>query len=226
MLRLLLTLVVSGLVFGGCADSKTENTMGSDTESINWMDGAAAAADEVHPLLPGMRAASFSAELADGSVFRFDAESRDQGAILIFYRGGWCPYCNMQLSDLRNIDDELVSLGYDLYYISADRPEKLSEGSAEENPPYTLISDNELDVAKAYGIAYKVDEDLVARYLKGGLDLEDASGHSHHLLPAPSAFVIDSEGIIQFQYTNPDYRVRVNGEVLLAAARAASDTTE
>ncbi len=220
---ILMVLLLS--IISGCATPETTEEE-VDASEIDWMIGAAATAEEVHPLLPGMMAASFNAQTADGSVFEFNASRRQKNSILIFYRGGWCPYCNRQLMDLREIDDELVSLGYDLFFISADRPGKLSEGSLSDDPPYTLLSDNEMDVAKAFGIAYKVDEETVARYKRGGLDIEDAAGYSHHLLPAPSVFLIDQDGLIQFQYTNPNYRVRVSRDILLSAARVYSSSAD
>ena len=187
----------------------------------DWMIGAAATAEEVHPLLPGMTAASFEAQLADGSAFTFDSSQLGAPAILVFYRGGWCPYCNRQLMGLRTIDDDLVDMGYELYFISADRPEKLAAAPDTLDVSYTLLSDNELDVSKAYGIAYRLDEATIERYSNGGPDLEDASGYDHFLLPAPSVFIVDTTGVIQFQYTNPNYRVRLEHSVLLAAAHAA-----
>jgi len=220
-----LWLVLIVFFIGGCTTEEAMEDEGVATE-VDWMIGAAATAEEVHPLLPGMTAASFTAHTADGSSFEFDVQSRQQKSILIFYRGGWCPYCNRQLMDLRKIDDDLVNLGYDLFFISADRPAKLSEGSLSDDPPYTLLSDNTLDVAKAYGIAFKVDEETVSRYKRGGLDLEDASGYSHHLLPAPSVFLLDEEGLIQFQYTNPNFRVRVSPKLLLSAAEIYSEATD
>lgn len=54
------------------------------------------------------------------------------------------------------------------------------------------------------------------------LDIEDASGKTHHLLPVPSVFIVDTEGAILFEYVNPDYRVRIDSETLLAAAKAVA----
>ncbi|NQV73810.1 AhpC/TSA family protein [bacterium] len=181
--------------------------------------GVAETAWEVTPVLPGSKAPSFEALRPTGENFRFDSYSLRQGAILVFYRGGWCPYCNRQLAALQEVDDELVAMGYDLYFLSADSPARLSEGSLGPDVPFSLLSDNTMAVSTSYGIAYKVEQETIDRYKEGGLDLAEEAGYSHYLLPAPSVFVVDSAGIIQFQYTNPDFRVRLNNELLTTAAR-------
>ena len=210
------------LAFSACSEPMAE----SEGEGLapGWADGAAATASEVHPLLPGLDAPAFSALTREGEPFLFRPDTLSQGAILVFYRGGWCPYCNRQLAELQEIDDALVALGYDLYFLSADSPARLSEGSLGPDLPFTLLSDNKMDVSKQYGVAYKVDQGTIDRYKKGGLDLAEEAGYAHYLLPAPSVFIVDQTGKIVFQYTNPDYRVRVNNEVLLTAARVFAMT--
>jgi hypothetical protein len=73
---------------------------------------------------------------------------------------------------------------------------------------------------RAFGIAFEVPPELVAKYRGYGIDLEAASGEAHHVLPAPSTFIIGADGTIHFAYTNLDYTVRLHPDVLLAAARA------
>ena len=214
MRQIFLVLVFAVAGGAGC-------TGGTVEPEDDWMTGAAKTAEEVRPLLPGMKAPDFEAQLSDGSTFLFDADLRESPSILVFYRGGWCPYCNRQLMSLRTIDDELVEMGYDLFFLSADRPEKLAEAPDTMEVRYTLVSDNELDVSKAFGIAFRLDDATIERYSNGGPDLIDASGYDHFLLPAPSIFIVDTTGVIQFQYTNPNYRVRLDNNVLLAAAKAA-----
>ena len=86
---------------------------------------------------------------------------------------------------------------------------------------YRLLSDSNMDCPRAFGIAYKVDEKTVERYKGSGIDLTYDSGEKSHLLPVPSVFVIGTDGVIQFEYVNPNYRVRLDPDVLLAVARAA-----
>jgi peroxiredoxin len=88
------------------------------------------------------------------------------------------------------------------------------------------LSDSRLVATRAFGLAFRLPDDLVAKYLDYDIDLEAASGETHHVLPAPSTFLIGADGVIRFQYTNPDYTVRLHPDVLLAAARAYRDDAD
>jgi peroxiredoxin len=180
-------------------------------------------AQSVQPLLPGMQAPPFEVRDARGNAFTYDPESMSAPLVLTFYRGGWCPYCNLHLSELRRAEGELRGLGFDIWFISVDRPEVLAESLDQPDPGYRLLSDSRLGATRAFGLAFRVADAIVARYLENGIDLEEASGEDHHVLPAPSTFLIGEDGIIRFQYTNPDYTVRLHPDVLLAAARAHVD---
>ncbi|MBW3567122.1 MAG: AhpC/TSA family protein [Proteobacteria bacterium] len=185
-----------------------------------------ASADEVQPPLVGTIAPEFSARLRDGSAFDFKPTALANPVILVFYRGGWCPYCNAQLLELRNIEAELRELGYALYFLSADSPATLSEGldpDGADKPGYTLLADNDLNAARAFGIAFRLDEETLAMYREYGLDLAKASGRDHGSLPVPSVFIIDKTGKIAFHYVNVDYRQRLSPELLLTAARVSLD---
>lgn len=77
-----------------------------------------------------------------------------------------------------------------------------------------------MEAAKSFGIAFRVDAATVEKYKGYGIDLEQASGETHHLLPVPSVFVVGREGTVLFSYVNPDYRVRLDPDVLLAVAKS------
>ena len=125
----------------------------------------------------------------------------------------------MQLGQLQKIESELVEMGYQIIAISPDRPEKLRESAKQQQFDYTIVSDSQMEAAKAMGLAFRVSDETLERYLKWGLDLEDASGESHHLLPVPAVFLSNKEGIIEFQFVHPNYKVRLDPEVLLTVAR-------
>ena len=76
--------------------------------------------------------------------------------------------------------------------------------------------------SRAFGVAYRVDDATIERYRGFGIDLEAASGESHFQLPVPSVFLVDTGGKVLFRYYNPDYKIRIDPDALLAAAREAS----
>ena len=175
-------------------------------------------ATNVQPLEAGQTAPVFTAYTVDGDSYRFDPAQREQPTVLIFYRGGWCPYCNKHLKDLREAEPVLLELGFEVLFLSADRPEILHSSLRREQPSYTILSDASMEVSRAFGIAFVVDDETLARYKKAGLDLEKVSGYTHHQLPVPAVFVIDTNGVIRYAYANPDYRVRLEANAVLEQA--------
>jgi len=110
--------------------------------------------------------------------------------------------------------------------LSPDRPEILAPYREEKDYAYDLYSDASMAAARAFGIAFRLDDATRERYQGFGVDLEERSGYEHHGLPVPGVFVTNAEGVIQFTYVNPNYRVRLSPRVLLAAARAAAGKEE
>ena len=85
---------------------------------------------------------------------------------------------------------------------------------------YTLLSDSPMEVARTFGVAYREDDETVARLKNNGMDIIKRSGHDHQQLPVPAVFILNTTGEVLFQYVNPDYRTRISGEILMAALRA------
>ena len=178
-------------------------------------------ASQVKPLQPGLQAPAFVARRPDGQAFNFDSRRLEKPVVMIFYRGGWCPYCNAHLGQLGEAEPELVRMGYEVLFLSADKPELLYPSLKDPSIKYTILSDAAMDAARAFGIAFRVDDATVAQYRQYGIDLEAASGRTHHELPVPAVFVIDRRGVIRFTYANPDYKTRLEGDKIVAAARSA-----
>jgi peroxiredoxin len=107
-----------------------------------------------------------------------------------------------------------------LFAISPDQPPKLKETIDKHPLGFRLLSDSDMAAARGFGLAYRVDGATLAKLKDSGMDLEEASGQEHHMLPVPAVFLIGStKGLIEFAYVNPDYRVRLSADLLLAAAR-------
>lgn len=155
----------------------------------------------------------------DGKSISVKEVLNGKPAVLVFYRGGWCPYCNKQLSRLRKITKDIANLGYKLIAVSPDKVSKFKETIKKQELNYTLVSDSDLNLAKEFGLTFKVDAKTRAIYKGYGIDLEEASGKRHYSLPIPAIYVIDSDGLVHFNYVNPNYKVRMNEKILLNALR-------
>lgn len=177
-------------------------------------------AQDIKPLLIGAAVPDVKLTTVQGAELNLKDALAGQPAILIFYRGGWCPYCNLQLGQIQRIDSSLLAMGYRIFAISPDRPAMLTESLEKHDLTYTLLSDHSMEAAKAFGIAFRVDDATLAKYRQYGINLESSSGETHHLLPAPSVFIISKDGKLGFTYVSPDYKIRIDPDVLLEAAKA------
>ena len=119
------------------------------------------------------------------------------------------------------MESELAGLGFRVVAFSPDQPSRLVESLEVKDLGYGLYSDARMEAARAMGISYRLDDAALAQYSKYGIDLEEASGETHHELPVPSVFLVKKGGRILWVYSNPDYTVRPENERLLEAARAA-----
>lgn len=176
---------------------------------------------DICPLNVGSHIPDVNVATVDGSPTNLRDQVRQKPTILVFYRGGWCPYCNSQLQQLHEAEPELVRMGYQILAISADRPSKLRESVDKHSLGFTLLSDSSMAATRAFGIAFQLDQETVQRYKKYDMDLEEASGKKHHQLPVPAVYIVGTDRLVCFAYAHPNHQVRLDPDVLLAAAKAA-----
>lgn len=178
-------------------------------------------AADARPLDAGTSAPPVSLTTAAGETRSLEALRTGDPVVLVFYRGGWCPYCNAHLAELKTIEDKLRILGYRIFAVSPDRPGKIADSASDLEAGYTLLSDSPAEAMQAFGVAFRVPQSLVDTYRSEyGIDLEADSGQTHHILPVPSVFVIDAAGVIRYVHSNPDYKERLEPEKLLTEAKA------
>ncbi len=136
---------------------------------------------------------------------------------LVFYRGGWCPYCSVQLHELAARSSDFTRRGVQVLAISVDRPAAAAEAGARWEIPFPVLADPDLVAHEAFGVVHTADDAEVARLHSLGIDLEAASGRTHHRFAIPSIFVIDGAGVIRWAHSDPDYRTRPSAQQLLQA---------
>lgn len=185
----------------------------------------AESADQVRPLQSGDAAPRFSVREVDGNRFDFDPAALERPALIITFRGGWCPHCNVYLSDLRHVMPDLRSLDLDVLFLSGDRPallyESLKDQTREEidGLGYRILSDADAHAAIALGIAFRAGSGTVDRLRARGRDVDDSSLSRHGVLPVPAVFAVDADGVIRYAFANADYRVRLPADELLDVAQ-------
>ena len=175
-------------------------------------------ADSVTPLLNGQVAPKTTLKMADGSPVSLKALTMQKPSIVLFYRGGWCPYCNEQLAQLKDIEKDLVDMDYQILAISPESPERLQEQKLETEFLVTLLSDDKLDTIREFGVGFHLDTVTELKYKTYGINLtKDESGNS--VLPAPSIFMLNKKGQVLFSYVSPDFKVRPSADLVLAVAK-------
>jgi peroxiredoxin len=190
--------------------------------------GAAVAevAEAVRPVAAGEPAPAFDVQTVDGETFRFDPARLERPVILILFRGGWCPYCNLHLSELRHVIPDISALGVDVLFLSGDRPDVLYEGLSGETREaiagldYRILSDAEARAAEALGVAFRVDPSYLEKLEEHDVDTAGSSIERRGILPVPAVFAIDADGVVAWSKAIPDYRERVAPETVLDAAKS------
>lgn len=174
------------------------------------------------PLKVGVHAPNAKLRTADGKATDLRAVLKGKPTVLIFYRGGWCPYCNVHLADLATVEGQLHDLGYQIVAITPDTPEEISKTIGKHQLTYQVLSDSKAVSLQRFGVAYRLDDATYGKMKDSyHVDLETYSGEMHHILPVPSVFLIDAKGKIVYVHSNPDYKVRMKGAEIVAAAKEA-----
>ncbi len=141
--------------------------------------------------------------------------------VITFYRGSWCPYCNLQLKALQSRLPEIHALGAQLVAISPQAPDGSMSENDIRNMDFVVLSDQNADVAASYGVAWQVPAFLLDHMREDrGLDLESLNNGNGSILPIPATFVLDSEGKVTWRYVDVDYRTRSEPQDIINALKA------
>lgn len=169
--------------------------------------------EDIAPLLYGETIPEITLTKDDGSKHSTSSLYSKKLTVFLFYRGGWCPYCNAHLAEIQKIEKDIIGFGYQILAISPDSPENLKQTLEKDKLNYSLYSDADGKLIKAIGIAYKAPEKYA------GMLSEKSGGQNEGFLPVPSVFVVDKTGKIIFEYINPDYSTRLSSGLLLAVLK-------
>ncbi len=144
---------------------------------------------------------------------------RDGPALLVFYRGGWCPYCNWQLHQLSETYDAFVSRGLSIAAISVDRVANAAALAEARSLPFPVFSDAKLAAHRAFRVVHELDSDTVAKLQGYGIDVQAASGEAHQSIAVPAVFIIGrlagAPPAVHFVHSDNDYATRPDPDQLL-----------
>ncbi len=183
----------------------------------------ATSSEKITPLLNGQTIPNVMTTLTSGEQVSLPSLIKNQKTVLFFYRGGWCPYCNTQMGQLKQLEPKLKAMGFKLIGISTDAPNDIEKSVNKMDLGYLLLSDFNSKVSQAFGLAFFASEKVTQRYV-AKMNLtnplqKNKQGEERLVLPAPAIYVFDSKGLVQFNYVNPNFKVRLHQDILLAAAK-------
>jgi len=164
----------------------------------------------------GDKAPNFALPNQQGTLVSLDNLLAKGPVIVTFYRGSWCPYCNLQLKALQSRLEQIHGLGAQLVAISPEVPDdSLTENEISEMN-FEVLSDQNADVAGQFGVAWKVP-DFVLDHMKvdRNLDIEKINNGNANIMPIPATFVLDKTGTAVWRFVDVDYRVRSEPEDII-----------
>lgn len=158
---------------------------------------------------------SFNLPNAKGEVIN-SLRLLDKGPLVIsFYRGGWCPYCNIELKALQNALPQIKAKGAQLIAISPERPDNSLTTKEKNELSFEVLTDKDNSFARDLSLVYKLPDSLVALYNKFGLSLDESQGNSNSELPIAATYVIDTNGKIIYHFLKEDYKLRADPSAIL-----------
>jgi peroxiredoxin len=181
----------------------------------------AALADRAIPagaVAVGDKLAPFALPDATGQARTLDELSADGPAVIVFYRGGWCPYCNLTLRTYqRDLLPQLSARSARLVAISPETPDASLSTQEKAELTYTVLSDSGARLASALGITFDPSEEGLAAQRTLGLDIRTTRADGGTALPMPTVLIVDRDHTVRFVDIHPDYTGRTEVDEILAA---------
>ena len=137
--------------------------------------------------------------------------------VLIFYRGGWCPYCNLALRSYQAILPEIEQAGATLVAVSPQTPDNSLSASEKMELRFPVLSDSGNTVARAYGLVFTEAPEVQSLRLERGVDFSKINGDETGEIPVPGSYVIAQDGTITLAFVDPDFTHRLEPAAILTA---------
>lgn len=145
------------------------------------------------------------------SLKRFQSEF----LVVSFYRGGWCPYCNLELQALQTILPELAELNCELIAITPETPDNSLTTSEKNKLTFTVLSDIDNAYAKSLGLVFQLSEDLQGVYKDFGIEVDKHNANDNFELPMPATYIVNKDREVVYSFVPEDYTERLEPETII-----------
>ena len=161
------------------------------------------------PLKVGDKAPLFNLKDNAGKAIDLNKILKEnRSVVLFFYRGQWCPHCNKHIKNLQDSLQLLSAKGAYVIGVSPETSAGIDKTIAKTKASFSIISDRDYKLMKAYKVDYVMEPGLADRYKKGGLDVAMANGQTDYVLPVPATYIINKDGKIKYVFFDKDYKKR------------------
>lgn len=222
---LLFLYLIAGFIQAGETAGATQTKKGGSkfsAEDRAVMQRSASSLAEKMPA-PGLRvgekAPDYTLPNAFGMPVSLYKELKKGPVVLVFYRGAWCPFCNLHLHELKKAQPEFARYAAQLITITPQKPDRSAQQIRKDGYSFEVLSDLDSKVMKAFRLYYELDPELNELYLKHGLDIAAYNGPGRTVLPVPGSFVIDKKGIVRAMHADTDYKQRMATSEIIKALK-------
>jgi peroxiredoxin len=170
-------------------------------------------------LQPGAAAPAINLPNAKGDRIDVSAMLKHGPVVVSFYRGAWCPYCNLELAALKGRLAEIEALGARLVAITPETPDNSMTAKEKHGLEFEVLSDQGNVVARQFGLVFRVDDATNEALLGFGIDVEASNGNASQELPLPATYVIASDGSVASAFVDADYTKRMEPDDIIATLK-------
>lgn len=167
-------------------------------------------------LQKGDKAPNFNLKNATGESVSLYTELEKGPVILMWYRGGWCPYCNLTLKAMQDMLPMYKAGGAQLFALTPESPDKSMSTTEKNELDFEVLTDSDNTIAKEYGVVFELTDEVKA-YYENGFGLSDYNGNDKGELPLAATYVIGTDGVVTYAFLDADYRNRAEPIAVLNA---------
>ena len=172
-----------------------------------------------HALQTGAKAPEFSLPNAHGGVTSLATYLAKGPVVVTFYRGGWCPFCDLQLRSYEQVVNDIHAFGAELIAISPQTPDHAKVDVEKKGLTFPVLTDAHNEVAKKYGLVFKLSDVLQKLQTQLGNPIPRFNGDESWELPMPGTFVLGRNGVVKLAHVDPNFTSRLEPKAVLGALR-------
>lgn len=192
----------------------------SADDHANKGGAAASAPAQSMGLKVGEKVPEAMLQTADGKDVALSSLYAQGPVVVVFYRGGWCPYCTKSLAGWDEQLSAIKASGARFVAITPEKPSAVAQTAQKNELEMMILSDAKSEAGKAFGVMFDMPVDMQEKYKGYGVNLAEHNASGAWSLPHPGTFIIDTTGTVRFASVNADYRVRPAPDEVMTALKA------